>query len=40
MKAILGGKDAQGIKISRDLNSDFKITSNDFEIVKELSLEF
>jgi hypothetical protein len=30
MKATFGGKDAQGIKSFRTINSDFKIASNNF----------
>ena len=38
MKATFGGKDAQGSKINRARNSDFKITNNNFKVFKELSL--
>jgi hypothetical protein len=40
MKAILGGKDAQGIKNVGDFNLDFKTTINSFKIIKDLSLRF
>ncbi len=38
MASLSGGKDAQGSKIIRGRDSDFKITSNNFKIVKGLSL--
>ena len=38
MKAILGGKDAQGIKNTRDINLDSKATSNSFRVVKRFFL--
>jgi len=40
MKAILGGKDAQGVENSRTLNPDFKIASNNFKIINGLVLGF
>ena len=38
MKAILGGKDAQGAENSRAYNPDFEIASNNFKIVNGLVL--
>lgn len=35
-----GVKDAQGSKINRAHNSDFKIANNNFKFIKELSLRF
>ena len=35
-----GVKDAQGSKIIRAHNSDFKIANNNFKFIKELSLKF
>ena len=40
MKAILGGKDAQGAENSRIYYPDFRIASNNFKIVNGLDLEF
>ena len=40
MKAILGGKDAQGAENSRAYNPDFQIASNNFKIVNGLVLAF
>jgi len=40
MKAILGGKDAQSVENSRNLNPDFKVASNNFKIVNGLVLGF
>lgn len=38
MVILSGGKDAQGSKIIKVFNSYFKITSNDFKIIKEFTL--
>ena len=40
MKAILGGKDAQGIENFRTNNPDFEIANNNFGIVNGLVLDF
>jgi hypothetical protein len=40
MKAILGGKDAQGIENFRANYPDFKVANNNFKIVNGLVLEF
>jgi hypothetical protein len=40
MKAISGVKDAQDIENFRGFNSYFKITSNNFKIIGNKSLEF
>lgn len=39
MKAILGGKDAQGIESFRANDPDFEIANNNFKIVNGLVLE-
>jgi hypothetical protein len=40
MKAILGGKDAQGIENFRAIYPDFKVANNYFKIVNGLVLGF
>lgn len=40
MKAILGGKDAQGIENFRANYPDFKVANNYFKIVNGVVLEF
>ena len=40
MKAILGGKDAQGAENSRAYDPDFEIASNNFKIFNGLVLAF